>query len=69
MAMVKNTMEVIKEATDNIDIFYDLRVGNVNDIYCNSSNPIDMIINAFRFGYMQCSKATKAYINKQKERK
>ena len=69
MAMVKNTMEVIKEATDNIDIFYDLRVGNVIDIYCNSSNPIDMIINDFRFVYMKCSKATKAYINKQKERK
>lgn len=69
MAIVKNTMGIIKEATDNINIFYDLRVGNINDIYCNSSNPIDMIINAFRFGYMQGSKATKAYINKQKERK
>lgn len=40
-----------------------------NTMKVNSSNPIDMIINAFRFGYMQGSKATKAYINKQKERK
>lgn len=64
MAAVKNTMQVIDKAVKTINSFYDLTSNNIDDIYCNSDNAIDMILNAFRFGYMQGAKATKAYINK-----
>lgn len=64
MAAVKNTMQVIDKAVKTINSFYDLTSNNIDDIYCNSDNAIDMMLNAFRFGYMQGAKATKAYINK-----
>lgn len=65
MAAVKNTMQVIDKAVKTINSFYDLTSSNIDDIYCNSDNAFEMICNAFKFGYIQGAKATKAYINKQ----
>ncbi len=53
-----------RQSRKNYKQLYDLTSNNIDDIYCNSDNAIDMILNAFRFGYMQGAKATKAYINK-----
>lgn len=65
MPAVKNTMEVINGANQSINSYYDMSLDNLNDIYYNSNNAFDMIVNAFKFGYVQGAKATKAYIKKQ----
>lgn len=64
MSAVKNTMEVINGANQSINSYYDMSLDNINDIYYNSNNAFDMIVNAFKFGYVQGTKATKAYIKK-----
>lgn len=67
MSAVKNTMEVINGANQSINNYYDMSLDNLNDIYHNSDNAFEMICNAFKFGYIQGAKATKAYINKQRK--
>ena len=60
MAIVRNTMKLIEESTEQINERYDLYSNNINDIHANSGNPIEMIVKGFRFGYMQGVKATRA---------
>lgn len=64
MAKIKHTMEVIDKASDIMSVFYGLNSNNIDDIYRNSNNHFDMIINAFKFGYVQGFKAAKANNNK-----
>lgn len=64
MAKIKHTMEVIDKASDIMSAFYGLNSNNIDDIYRNSNNHFDMIINAFKFGYVQGFKAAKADNNK-----
>lgn len=64
MAKIIHTMEVIDKASDIMSVFYGLNSNNIDDIYRNSNNPFDMIINAFKFGYVQGFKAAKADSNK-----
>ena len=61
MTKIKHTRKVIDKANDIMTAFYGL---NSNNIYRNSNNPFDMIINAFKFGYIQGFKAAKADNNK-----
>lgn len=60
MARVKNTMELVKKSIGHIDIKYDMCATNVLDIQKSSMNTYDLIVNGFRFGYMQGLKAAKA---------
>lgn len=57
--MVKNTMELIKAAEVHMDSRYDIRVGNLKDIYLASQDAYDFIRYGFLFGYMQGIKAEK----------
>lgn len=67
MSAVKNTMEVINGANQSINNYYDMSLDNLNDIYYNSDNAFEMICNAFKFGYVQGAKATKACIKKRRK--
>lgn len=64
MAKIKYTMKVIDKASDIMSAFYGLNSNNIDNIYRNSNNPFDMIINAFKLGYVQGFKAAKADNNK-----
>ena len=58
--MEKNTMDVIKSIQKNINRYYVISVADCTEIYENSPDPVDVIYNAFCFGYAQGSKAEKA---------
>lgn len=60
MARVKNTMWLIEKSIGKIRPGYDMRVSNLQDILEESKDPYDLIVNGFRFGYMQGMKAAKA---------
>lgn len=60
MARVRNTMRLIKSSIGNIDPRYDMGTENIMDILEHGSNEFDLIVNGFRFGYMQGTKAAKA---------
>lgn len=64
MARVRKTMELIQRSEGCINEKYDLYVENIRDIKDESANLFDMIINSFRFGYMQGRKAAKAEMRK-----
>lgn len=64
MTKIKHTKKVIDKASDIMTAFYGLNSNNIDNIYRNSNNPFDMIINAFKFGYVQGFKAAKADNNK-----
>lgn len=61
--MVKNTMKLVQNANEVINPIYDIYARNINDIRKESEDVSDMIINGFRFGYMQGMKATKSDID------
>lgn len=65
MSRVKNTLKVIEEAADKINLNYDLRTSNIQDIFDASNGSFDMICKGFNFGYMQGMKATKAELRKR----
>ena len=65
MARVKNTMELIQRSVGHVNTRYDLHFDNVNDIINGSANQFDLIVNGFRFGYMQGMKAAQAERRKQ----
>lgn len=58
--MVQNTMKLTRQANGHIKPNYDIFTNNIDDIYRESNDIFDMIINGFRFGYMQGIKAAKA---------
>ena len=62
--MVQNTMNLARKASSVIDVKYDIFANNIDDIYQESDSVWDMIVNGFRFGYMQGVKAAKAEIKK-----
>lgn len=62
--MVRNTMVLVKQADNAIDIKYDIFSSNIEDIYTASNNRFDMIVNGFKFGYMQGMKAAKSEMKK-----
>lgn len=65
MAEVKNAIKVIKESIGHINPKYDISYQNVDDIYNNHKHDkIGLIIDGFRFGYIQGMKAVKAEIRK-----
>lgn len=64
MARVKNTMQVVRDSIGEINGRYDMCTDNAKDIYGASNDFFDMIVNGFRFGYMQGMKAAKAEMRK-----
>lgn len=60
MARVKNTMQLIDEYMNHANAKYDICSDNIQDIHDTSNNIYDLILNGFRFGYMQGMKAAKA---------
>lgn len=67
---MKNVIEKAEAMKGKINPYYDLRYGETMEIYGNSSDPFALIVNSFRFGYMQGMKAAKAEMkaNKRLER-
>ena len=63
MARVKNTMQLINKSIGKIHPNYDMRASNLQDILAESRDPYDLIVNGFRFGYIQGIKAAKAEMN------
>lgn len=57
-------MELIQSSVGRINERYDLHVNNIRDIKKGSANLFDMIVNSFRFGYMQGMKAPRAEMRK-----
>ena len=53
-------MELVEKSIGKINTRYDMHVGNVLDIQKSSVDTFDLIVNGFRFGYMQGLKAAKA---------
>lgn len=62
--MVKNTMKLVQSAEGHIDVRYGMYTQNITDIKEGSENIFDMIVNGFRFGYMQGMKAARAEMKK-----
>lgn len=57
MGRIINTMQLIDKAKGSINSRYDIYSKNVEDIAGISHNYYDLIVNGFRFGYMQGMKA------------
>lgn len=57
---VKNTMQLVRAANDAINIRYDIGAEHVIDIKNANTNIFSMIIDGFKFGYMQGLKAARA---------
>ena len=64
MAQKARAMRIAAEALGIINDRYDMYHTDVDDIYKNSPDTVTMILNAFRFGYMQGIKAEKAATKK-----
>lgn len=60
MGRIVNTLQLVDKAIGNINSRYDIYSKNVEDIANISHNYYDMIVNGFRFGYMQGMKAAQA---------
>lgn len=60
IAMVRNTMNLVNQFSKVANEKYDMSVRNMIEIHEQSKDAWEMIINSFRFGYMQGVKATKA---------
>lgn len=60
MARIVNTFQLIEQAKSSINSRYDIWPRNVADIADKSETSYDLIVNGFRFGYMQGMKAAKA---------
>lgn len=74
MGRIVNTFQLIEQAKGNINSRYDIWPKNINDIAGESHNYYDLIVNGFRFGYMQGMKAAQAegqdgYVNAIAEKK
>lgn len=65
MGRIVNTFQLIEQAKGNINSRYDIWPKNINDIANASTNYYDLIVNGFRFGYMQGMKAAQAGKGKQ----
>lgn len=65
--MVKDTIKEIEKTYKTINPYYDMTVPNINDILNNGNTVVDMICLAFRFGYIQGTKAEKVRIKKANE--
>lgn len=65
MAKVRNTVKLINEFDKHANVNYDIFTTNINDIYKNSENSFNRIVDGFKFGYMQGMKATKAELRKR----
>ena len=57
-------MKLVEDAERHIVDRYDMGVCNVKDIKEGSKDMFDMIVNGFRFGYMQGMKAARAEMKK-----
>lgn len=60
MGRIVNTFQLIERAKGNINSRYDIYPNNIADIENISANYYDLIVNGFRFGYMQGMKAAQA---------
>lgn len=64
MARVKNTMKLVEKSIGCIDAKYDMSIANILDIQKSSMCTYDLIVNGFRFGYMQGLKASESKMQK-----
>ena len=64
---VKNTMRLVRVANNYINIYYDIEAEHVIDIKNANTDPCAMIIDGFKFGYMQGLKAARAEQNAAKK--
>lgn len=64
MAEVKKVMQLVEKSIGHINENYDMSVENIEDIRKASMNTIELVINGFRFGYMQGMKAARAEMKK-----
>lgn len=65
MARVKNVVEKAESMCNKIPSAYQLSVNQVNELYeAFSSNWFGLIVNCFRFGYLQGMKAAKAELKR-----
>lgn len=60
MGRIVNTFQLIEQAKGNINSRYDICIKNAVDIESASKTTYEMIVNGFRFGYMQGMKAAQA---------
>lgn len=60
MSKSKNVMLKIKEAKKIINPYYDVRIRDAQEIICQTTGSIDLVVNGFRLGYLQGHKAAKA---------
>lgn len=61
---MQNIIEKSKLMIGKINPRYDMQIKEIDEICKNSENPIDMIYDGFRFGYLQGMKAAKAEMKK-----
>ena len=59
-----NVINKARAMAGKINPYYTMRLNNIEEIYKNSDDHIDMIYNSFCFGYMQGMKAAKAEMKK-----
>lgn len=64
MGRVVNVMKVIKKTKGTINTLYDASYQNIIDIMDNNKSEIDMVCDAFTFGYAQGLKAAKTELKK-----
>lgn len=65
MGRIVNTLQLVDKSKGNINSRYDIWTKNIKDIERISHNSYDLIVNGFRFGYMQGMKAAQAEGRKQ----
>ncbi|MCI8332851.1 MAG: hypothetical protein HFE78_08520 [Clostridiales bacterium] len=57
--MQRNTLQIIENMKGKINPHYDMLVSDMDVIYTSGENIVDIISNAFKFGYAQGAKAQK----------
>lgn len=61
-----NVMKKIQEMRGKINIYYDMDIEDMIEIYNSSNDGFSLVSNAFVFGYIQGMKAQKAKDRKKK---
>lgn len=61
-----NVMKKIQEMRGKINPYYDMSIENIQTLVNNSDEGLDLVSNAFTFGYIQGMKAQKAKDRKKK---
>lgn len=64
MTRIKNVLEKAESMSGKINPKYDITDQQADELYHDSRNSYEAVINAFRFGYLQGMKAAKAEMRK-----